>query len=68
MKKKYHLKTSCPQCGCSFLSVLTPEEIKEKYGDMPNVEMECSECMNQYHAEMKTVCPEWDQECRLGKA
>ena len=65
MKKQYNIKTSCPQCGCSFLSVLTPDEIKEKYGDMPNVEMECSECMHKYQTEMKTACPEWDKDCKL---
>lgn len=64
-KQKYRMKAACPQCGCSFLQVMTPDEIREKYGDVPNVELECHECMTRYTEEMKTVCPEWDAECRL---
>ena len=63
--KRYKIKSGCPQCGCSFLSVLSKEEIKEKYGDSPNVELECGECMLKYEEEMKTACPEWDEECRM---
>jgi hypothetical protein len=39
--------------------------MKSRYGDLPNVEMECGECMLKYETEMKTACPEWDHECRL---
>ena len=39
--KKYTIKTTCPQCGCSAVSHLSDEEIREKFGDVPNVEMEC---------------------------
>ena len=38
--KKYTIKTTCPQCGCSAVSHLSDEEIREKFGDVPNVEME----------------------------
>jgi len=27
--------------------------------------MDCGECMGKYTAEMKTACPEWDQDCKL---
>jgi len=64
-KKRYTIKTSCPQCGCSMLTVLSPEEIKEKYGDIPNVEMECGECMLKYSTGMEKACPEWDKECKM---
>ena len=64
-KKRYKFETSCPQCGCSFATVLSPEELKERYGDVPNVEMECSECVTKYSTPMKDACPEWDEECRL---
>jgi hypothetical protein len=63
--KKYEIKAACPQCGCSFAQVLSAEEIKKKYGDMPNVELECGECMLKYQAEMKNACPEWDKDCKL---
>ncbi|MCJ7829990.1 MAG: hypothetical protein MUP74_01260 [Desulfobacterales bacterium] len=63
--KRYQLKTTCPQCGCSAISHLTPEEIRQRYGDVPNVEMECSECLAHFEAEMKKACPEWDQACRM---
>lgn len=64
-RERYHIKSACPQCGCSYAQVLSPEEIKEKYGDMPNVELECGECMLQYETKMEDACPEWDDECKL---
>jgi hypothetical protein len=64
-KKRYRIETACPQCGCSRTQVMTAEEIKARYGDVPNVEMECGECMLKYRTEMKTACPEWAQECKL---
>jgi len=66
-KRKYRIKTACPQCGCSFAQALSQEEIKEKYGDVPNVELECGECMTKYTTDMETACPEWDKECRMQK-
>jgi hypothetical protein len=48
-----------------LLTVLSAREIKEKYGDLPNFDMECGECMEKYSAEMKSACPEWDEDCRL---
>jgi hypothetical protein len=62
--KKYRIQTACPQCGCSAVSHLTVEEIREKYGDVPNVEMECRECLLAYQTSMKSACPEWDRECQ----
>ncbi len=64
-KKRYQISTSCPQCGCSAVNHLSEEEIKERYGDVPNVDMECGECMLKYSTPMKDVCPEWDKECQL---
>lgn len=65
MAKKYRIQTACPQCGCSGVNSLSAEEMKERYGDLPNVEMECSECMAKYTTEMKKACPEWDRDCKL---
>jgi hypothetical protein len=64
-RENYRIKTACPQCGCTELTVLSAEEIKEKYGDVPNFDMECGECMEQYTAEMKSACPEWDHDCKM---
>jgi len=66
-KKTFKIQTSCPQCGCSAVSHLSPEEIQERFGDVPNVDMECSECMLKYSAPMEDACPEWDKECKLKK-
>lgn len=66
-EKKYRIKTTCPQCGCSAVSHLSLEEIKERYGDVPNVEMECSECMKTYETSMKEACPEWGDDCKLSQ-
>ncbi|MBF0200492.1 MAG: hypothetical protein HQK66_04095 [Desulfamplus sp.] len=65
MTKKYRLKTSCPQCGCSAVSHLSKDEIQKRYGDLPNVEMECSECIMKYEIPMEEACPEWDKDCKL---
>jgi hypothetical protein len=45
--------------------VLSEEEMKERYGHVPNFDMECGECMEKYTAEMKSACPEWDEACKL---
>ncbi len=66
-KNRYKIETSCPQCGCSAVSNLSHDEIKEKFGDVPNVEMECGECMVKYSTSMETACPEWDEECKLNR-
>jgi hypothetical protein len=63
--KRYEIKSSCPQCGCSALSHLSKEEMMERYGDVPNVDLECSECTAKFNTKMKNVCPEWDKECQL---
>jgi hypothetical protein len=63
--KRYHIKSACPQCGCSFAQVLSEDELKKRYGDMPNIELECGECMLKFEADRKSACPEWDDECRL---
>jgi len=66
-EKRYRIKTACPQCGCSGITDLSREEILLRYGDVPNVELECSECMIRFTKKMKDACPEWDEECRLEK-
>jgi len=45
MAKKYRIKHSCPQCGCSGATNLSEKEMQERYGDVPNIEMECHECL-----------------------
>lgn len=64
-RKKYRIETTCPKCGCSAVNHLSSDEIKDKFGNVPNVDMECHECLLQYSTPMETACPEWDKECRL---
>jgi hypothetical protein len=64
-KKRYEVKGACPQCGCSFATHLSEEELKARYGDVPNIELECGECMLKYTKPMEEACPEWDKECKL---
>jgi hypothetical protein len=64
-QKKYEIKSSCPKCGDTILAVLTPEEIKQRFGNVSNIELECHECMLKYKTEMKTACPEWDKDCKI---
>ena len=51
--KKYTIETTCPNCGCSAVSHLSTEEIRENFGHVPNVEMERSECLNKYEGGYK---------------
>lgn len=69
-QKRYQIKSACPQCGCSFAQALSKEEMMKRYGDTPNIELECGECMLKFEAERESACPEWDKECQLneGKA
>ncbi len=53
MSKNYRIKTSCPQCGCSGTTHLSEEELKKRYGDVPNIEMECHECMMVMEADVQ---------------
>ena len=55
MTKKYRIKTSCPRCGCAGTSHLSEEEIKKRYGDVPNIELECHECMMIMDTEVEEV-------------
>ena len=64
-KKRYKINTNCPKCGCSAVNHLSDEEIRERFGDVPNVDMECSECMLKYSTPMEDACPEWDKECKM---
>ncbi len=66
-KDRYNIKTACPQCGCSQVIAMSEEEIKERFGDVPNVHMECGECMAKYETPMEEACPEWDKECKMKK-
>ena len=53
-KKRYTVKAACPQCGCSGATVMSEEELKERYGNVPN-----------FSTPAKDACPEWDAECRM---
>ena len=64
-KNRYKIQTACPQCGCSAVSHLSKDEIQERFGDVPNADMECSECMLRYETPMAEACPEWDKECQM---
>ncbi len=67
-KKTYQVKTACPQCGCSAVSNLSEAEMRERFGDVPNVDLDCAECAARFTAKMEDVCPEWDEACRLNSS
>ncbi len=52
-EKKYRITTSCPQCGCGGTSQLSEKELKERFGDVPNIELECHECMMVMEADVE---------------
>jgi len=64
-KERYTVKAACPQCGCTQTTVMTPAELKERYGHVPNFDLECGECMLKFSTPAEDACPEWDADCRL---
>ena len=66
--RHYRITTACPQCGCSAVQHLSPEDIQARYGDAANVTTECSVCMQKYETAMKEACPEWAKDCKLEKS
>jgi endogenous inhibitor of DNA gyrase (YacG/DUF329 family) len=44
-KERYQIKSECPECGCGLISNMTPDEFREKHGDIKDkVTVNCSEC------------------------
>lgn len=64
-KTRYKIETACPQCGCSAVQHLSKEKMLERFKDVPNVEMECGECVLKYTTKMEEACPEWAEECKI---
>lgn len=58
MHKKYRIKSSCPQCGCTGTTTLSEAELKKRYGDVPNIELECHECMMIMESDVQEEKPE----------
>ena len=64
-KKRYEVKGACPHCGCGTVSHLSGAEIKERTIDGDNLEINCPECMEVHKANIRSVCPEYADECHL---
>lgn len=64
-KKRYRVKGACPHCGCGMVSHLSADEIKAKTIDGANLEVNCPECMEVHKANIRSVCPEYADECHL---
>lgn len=44
-KKRYRLKTECPECGCGLICNMTPDQFREKYGDIKDkTSIDWTEC------------------------
>mgnify|MGYP001812237345 CR=1 FL=1 len=44
-KKRYQIKSECPECGCGLIYNMTPDEYREKHGDIKDkVTVNCSDC------------------------
>ena len=64
-KNRYEVKGACPHCGCGTASHLSAEEIKTRTTDGDNLEINCPECMEVHRANIRSVCPEYADECHL---
>lgn len=44
-KERYQIKSECPECGCGLISNMTPDEFREKYGEIKDkVSVDCNDC------------------------
>lgn len=44
-KKRYQIKSECPECGCGLIDNMTPDEFREKFGESKEkVTVSCSDC------------------------
>ncbi|GAB6190949.1 hypothetical protein [Desulfocastanea catecholica] len=44
-KERYQIKSECPECGCGLICNMTPDEYREKYGNIKDkVTVNCSKC------------------------
>jgi hypothetical protein len=64
-KKRYQVKAKCPNCACGTVSDMSTEEIKARTVDGDNLEINCPECMEVHRANIRSVCPEYADECHL---
>jgi hypothetical protein len=64
-KKRYQVKGKCPNCACGTVSDMSAEEIKARTVDGDNLEINCPECMEVHRANIRSVCPEYADECHL---
>ena len=64
-KKRYEVKGRCPNCACGTVSDMSAEEIKAKTIDGDKLEINCPECMEVHRANIRSVCPEYADECHL---
>jgi hypothetical protein len=64
-KKRYQVKATCPNCACGTVSDMSAEEIKARTIDGDNLEINCPECMEVHKANIRSVCPEYADECHL---
>lgn len=48
-KERYQIKSECPECGCGLVDNMTPDEYREKHGDIKDkVTVNCSDCGNDH--------------------
>jgi hypothetical protein len=64
-KRRYQVKAVCPNCACGTVSDMSAEEIKSRTIDGDNLEVNCPECMEVHKANIRSVCPEYADECHL---
>jgi len=44
-KERFQIKSECPECGCGLINNMTPDEFREKYGNIKEkVTVNCKEC------------------------
>ena len=52
-KKRYQIKSECPECGCGLIDKMTPDEFVEKYGKIKDqVDVNCSECGKEHDGDV----------------
>ncbi len=51
-KKRFQIKSECPECGCGLICNMTPDEYREKHGETKGKKIVvcCKDCGVEHEA------------------
>ena len=64
-KKRFQARATCPNCACGAVLDMSGEEIKARTVDGDTLEINCPECMEVHKTSIRSICPDYADECHL---